>query len=362
MKKKLTAVVCFNIILSCFAQYVSADPYSHCQQILENGAFDINAIQINKAKKGYAHSWMCNQTYSDSGSSSGAKIKGAFEAINGAGSYNQSKFNSYKSNYCVTDMSGYSAVEKSHVYSQVASSSIVDAWKACIGDNNRGLVCSAEQINDTDVIFKVSMKYGPDGGLKNARMNLSNFIEIFNHSINSDLNQGNDDIFNLKKQNNANDGVIQVRGTTYTTNRTTYCNYRIPRPIAPPDFERMKIQSLISSDKYDQGNHFRNFYPSAGCHVKIHERLRVVSSTISLNKSSINVAYTCHRPDHSYRCGGRWTQPVDATYSGHVTASSSINAGTLSISNVVNADDNPERSCGNIISEYLKSLNGTSLF
>jgi len=126
--------------------------------------------------------------------------------------------------------------------------------------------------------------------------------------------------------------------------------------------DRSSIQSLIAASNYDLSNYQRNYFTQNGaCEVIVHEQLSAIKASVSEDKKNIHIAYSCNRPDHQYECGGSWFGPTTASYSGKVTAKSTVNHGFLRINNIVDHDNNEERSCGNIIVEYLRSLDGVSL-
>jgi len=354
--------VCVLITFIGIPFSVNSDPYSHCSQILKDGAFNIAEVNRDTSTKQYSHVWLCSQEYKESNSKTGANISAVYGAISGSGAYNKSNFNKYKNNYCNFDSSSYSAVEKSYMYNQVASSEIVSAWKTCIGNNNKGLVCSAEKINDTNVIFKIGMNHGPAGELGMTKMQMKNLKDVFGNTLNESISEGDEYVFNLSRPDVNSPGIVMVTGKTNLG--TTYCNYRVPvtSTIQLPDLEIEKLRNLLSSGNFDTGNHKRNYSTQGGkCSVTVHEKLTVTNATVSKNKDKIHVAYTCKRPDHRYNCGGGWTRPVDASYSGKVSANLKISSGVASIFDVIDHNNNEERNCGNIVSQHLRSLDGSSL-
>lgn len=343
-----------------------ADPYSQCAQILQNGLFDTKKIIQDKSKKKYALAWLCSQNYQASGSEKGVKLEGAYKAISGKVDYTKSKFSEYKNDHCNFDTSSYSAVEKSYMYSQIASPAIVSAWENCIASNNQGLVCSAEEINSSEAIFKVKMHYGQQGGLTQVKMQKKNLKDAFDNSLGGVIKMGDEYLFNLERPNVKNTGLVMITGKSEKLGTSTYCNYRIPVTvnIPLPDTELSTIKSLVSAENYDSKDYAKVYYPQPenNCIVKVNEKLTIKNVSVSKDKSNIHVAYSCTQNNHRWAChGGGFSGPTNKVTAGKVSGKISIVGGIMSISDLVTPNDNPEQKCGKTVADYLRSLDGTAL-
>ena len=341
--------------------------YSQCLQILEDGKVDIEIVSSDSFHRSFAQKWFCQQSYEEGNSDKAFSLSAVYGEISGDASYSQSAHNEYQNEFCQKSVSELTDVESSHVYRQLVNPQVVDAWQNCIADQNKGLVCDATQPNENEIRFSVAMLPSVNNDLTNGQMLISNLEKVFQDQdlFKGTLTEGSERVYQLTRIDPTSPAFLQVDGTV-ENGTTVTCDYRIPVIDESFDinYERLNLQQLIAPTPahYENGAIARTFQTQQTCTVWVTETLTVNRATVNRNLDTVSVSYSCNRPNHRYTCGAGTISPTtDASYSANVTASVSVEDGMLSVESVSDGGANAERACGNIVSEYLSSLDGTSL-
>jgi len=222
--------IIFFIVLLVPFQLI-ADPYEHCRQILTEGAFDTQITYGSYSQRMVLKNYLCSQKdRSESNSNKfdfAASIVGKFSGSSG---YKKDKFTSWKSNYCHMTESSDTASAFSYEYLQVASPVIVEAWKSCVADKNKGLACWASPIAKDKILFHIKVGAGQNDNIKTTSLNL--FNAKANIEIADDIQENTEETIILTHKDIYDSAIIIFKGKG--SQSTVGCQYVVPAKEKKP--------------------------------------------------------------------------------------------------------------------------------
>lgn len=135
---------------------LASSPYDYCSQILAKGVHDIYDSTHSITDKNLLIAWAC------SSDSSSASNQATLDLILG----NLPERAGYSSNEqwlkenCTSDQRERGSGDYSHNLIQRVNGAVVDAWKNCVGGQNKGLICFAEDSGNS-LTFNIGWNPGP---------------------------------------------------------------------------------------------------------------------------------------------------------------------------------------------------------
>lgn len=220
MKNRTTSLL--KLLFIWLPTTVSASPYDYCSQILAKGVHDIHESTHNIQDENLLVAWACA---ADSGSTNNQiTLDLIIGSLPERGSF--SNVEEWLKSNCTREQRRHGTGDYSHNLVQLVNSNIVDAWKSCVGGQNKGLICFAEDTG-TSMTFTIAWNPGP-GIPRTMDMELSIRNLNSNLSLPSKLIPG-EDALDLTLVDPNEEAKVVVRATDNVSFRTSCSYLMIPK-------------------------------------------------------------------------------------------------------------------------------------
>ncbi|MBN4077285.1 hypothetical protein JYT19_00070 [Sulfobacillus acidophilus] len=254
-------LIIFAITLQ--ASFLVASPYDHCGQILANGIYDTYMTTKDSYEETLLKNWACS---SDSSSETNIfSLNLIVSGIGGGVAYENSQ--AWKQDNCASDETQYKTGDYSHNLIQEVNPGIVEAWKECVSEKNKGLICYAEE-SDSSISFKID--WNPPPGMPrnlNAQIGLRNLNSLI--ELPTNLLPG-EDTLDLVIDDPGQEAKVILRASNGETFRTS-CSYLLlpPPEAAGPPTDPGKPDDIVKGPYTET---FVREYVIGNLYIQVHEK------------------------------------------------------------------------------------------
>jgi len=288
-------------------------PYDYCSQILANGVHDIYDSTHNVKEESLLIAWACSADASSS--TSRLTLELIIASLPEGGGF--SDVETWQRQRCSSEQRQHGTGDFSHNLVQLVNSNVVDAWKSCVGGQNKGLICFAEDTG-TSLTFTIGWNPGPgiprvldmEVGLRNVTSALTLPTKLIPGEDTLDLVVSTPDI----------EAKVVVRATDNSSFRTS-CSYlmipmqKIVTPPTIPDDDEKPVPPPVVRGPYPE-TFFRE-YDIGNLYIQVH---RVSSGLSNAPQASVKL------PDGFVLLSGgaqvNWTSPGNLLTSSYPLSSS----------------------------------------